>query len=102
VYRVVQEALTNVAKHARAGAVRVAVRVDDDRVVAEIADDGRGFDLAGAGAGAGFGLTGMRDRVAAAGGRLRIDSSPAGTTVSASLPLSWEHGPLGAPPPVRR
>jgi signal transduction histidine kinase len=95
VYRVVQEALTNIAKHARAGRVRVAVRGDGDRIVIEVADDGRGFDPA-APPGSGFGLSGMRERVAVAGGEVTIDSSPSGTTVTAWLPLA-QRGRLRAP-----
>ncbi len=85
-YRVVQEALTNVAKHARASAVRVDVEVDDGAVRVRVADDGRGFAVEETGAG--FGLTGMRERVLAADGELAIDSSDGGTVVSATLPLA--------------
>jgi signal transduction histidine kinase len=86
VYRVVQEALTNVAKHARATSVRVSVQIDGRSLVAEISDDGCGFtDEA---VGGGFGLDGMRERVLVSGGELTIDSSDAGTTVAAVLPLS--------------
>jgi two-component system, NarL family, sensor histidine kinase DevS len=88
VYRLVQEALTNVAKHARASRVRVTVQVDGGRLAVVVADDGTGF-VVGA-VDRGFGLTGMRERVLMAGGELRIDSSDAGTTVSASLPLSGQ------------
>jgi signal transduction histidine kinase len=84
VYRVVQEALTNIAKHARAATVRVVVRFEGERLIVQIADDGRGFE-SGPRSG-GFGLTGMRERVAVAGGRLTVDSSPSGTTVTAELP----------------
>jgi len=84
VYRVVQEALTNVAKHAGAATVRVVVHVEGERLVVQIADDGRGFESGPRSSG--FGLTGMRERVAVAGGRLTVDSSPSGTTVTAELP----------------
>jgi signal transduction histidine kinase len=84
-YRVVQEALTNVAKHAHATSVKVTVRIDEGRIVAEIADDGRGFTPETA-HGGGFGLTGMRERVLVVGGELRIESAAGGTTVVASLP----------------
>jgi signal transduction histidine kinase len=86
VYRVVQEALTNVAKHAHARQVKVSVEAADERLSIVIADDGRGFDAelqTG-----GFGLTGMRERVLVFGGALSIDSSQSGTTVSAWLPLT--------------
>jgi signal transduction histidine kinase len=87
VYRIVQEALTNIAKHARATRVRVAVRRDGDRLMIEVADDGRGFEPAAA-RGSGFGLSGMRERVGVAGGEVAIESSPSGTTVTAWLPLA--------------
>jgi signal transduction histidine kinase len=86
VYRLVQEALTNVAKHARAEHVRVAVGLADGRLEIEVSDDGAGFD-AGA-VTAGFGLAGMRERVALSGGQLTIAPSAPGTTVRAKIPLS--------------
>ena len=84
VYRLVQEALTNVAKHARADAVRVAVTESDGELLIEVQDDGAGFDpdLATEG----FGLAGMRERVALAGGTLSIESGEQGTLLSACLP----------------
>jgi signal transduction histidine kinase len=85
-YRLVQEAVTNVAKHAKASRVKVGVRVDGDRLIVEIADDGIGFAIDEVSRG--FGLTGMRERVLMAGGQLSLDSSAAGTTVSATLPLA--------------
>jgi signal transduction histidine kinase len=85
VYRVVQEALTNTAKHARARSARVALQAVGDRLVLEIADDGHGFDTEQQGGG--FGLTGMRERVLVFGGELTVESSEGGTTVSAWLPL---------------
>jgi signal transduction histidine kinase len=86
VYRLVQEALTNVGKHARAGHVRVALGITDGRLVIEISDDGTGFDVDSATTG--FGLAGMRERVALSGGRLTVSAAEPGTTVRASLPLS--------------
>jgi len=92
-YRVVQEALTNVAKHAGASNVTVTVRTDGDRLTAKVADDGGGFNPDTA-RGGGFGLTGMRERVLVAGGELRIESSESGTTVLASLPRA--HNAVGS------
>ncbi len=86
VYRLVQEALTNVAKHARADSVRVSVIRGEGRIAIEVADDGRGFDTDGASDG--FGLAGMRERVLLAGGSLSIESGESGTTLSATLPES--------------
>ena len=87
IYRVVQEALTNVAKHARASTVDIGVRRSADHVQVVVGDDGAGFDATTAAAG--FGLLGMRERVDLVGGSLQVDSSPAGTTISAELPLNW-------------
>jgi signal transduction histidine kinase len=89
-YRVVQEALTNVAKHAHATHVRVHLRVDEDRVDMQVNDDGIGFDatsvngLVGSGH---FGLAGMRERVQIAGGTHRLLSTPGnGTAIRVRLP----------------
>jgi signal transduction histidine kinase len=84
-YRIVQEALTNVAKHARADHVRVAVWSTGDHLVLEVVDDGQGF--AANEPSEGFGLTGMRERVALGGGSLTIESSADGTRVEARIPL---------------
>jgi signal transduction histidine kinase len=87
VYRIVQESLTNVVKHARAASVELRVRCDGPRLEVSVADDGVGFDPEGASA-AGFGLPGMRERVELAGGELSVlPGALAGTTVRASLPL---------------
>jgi signal transduction histidine kinase len=87
VYRVVQESLTNVVKHARASSIDIAVRCADDAVDVSVADDGIGFD-AEAVAGDGFGLAGMRERVELAGGELSVlPGADAGTVVRARLPL---------------
>jgi signal transduction histidine kinase len=84
IYRVVQEALTNVAKHAGADRVRVEVARANGTVEVVVEDDGRGFDPAAACEG--FGLVGMRERVELTGGRLEIRSD-GGTRVSALLPV---------------
>jgi signal transduction histidine kinase len=82
-YFVVCEALTNVAKHAGASRARVDVSLESGLLVVEVADDGVG----GAAAGAGSGLRGLVDRVAAAGGRLSVESPVgAGTRVRAEVP----------------
>ncbi|WP_371287042.1 ATP-binding protein [Mycobacterium sp. PS03-16] len=82
-YYVVAEALTNAAKHARAGAVTVCVIADDDTLRLSVADDGIG----GADASAGSGLIGLKDRVEAVAGRLEV-ASPAGvgTTLTVTIP----------------
>jgi len=86
-YYVVAEALTNAAKHAQASAVRVCAVATHDELQLSISDDGIG----GAVAGAGSGLIGLKDRVEALAGRLRI-SSPArsGTTLTVVVPLQGE------------
>ncbi|HVR05985.1 MAG TPA: GAF domain-containing protein [Solirubrobacteraceae bacterium] len=87
-YRLVQEALTNVAKHAAAENVRVAVAEQGGELTVEVRDDGGGFDPQAVAAG--FGLGGMRERVALVGGSLQIDSGEGGTTLMARLPA--RHG----------
>ena len=79
VYRLVQEALTNVAKHARAETVAVSVAESDGELLVEVQDDGAGFDPEVSSDG--FGLAGMRERVGLAGGTLSIDSGEQGTLV---------------------
>jgi two-component system, NarL family, sensor histidine kinase DevS len=87
VYRLVQESLTNVAKHAAADHVTLQVTAAEDHLDVLISDDGEGFDLmAGR---SGFGLAGMRERVELAGGELQVASTPGGgTRVMASVPLT--------------
>jgi signal transduction histidine kinase len=87
VYRLLQEALTNVAKHARASHVRVSIREDQGKLQLEVKDDGAGFDSEAVST-HGFGLAGMRERVSLAGGSLDIDSGEHGTLIRACLPLS--------------
>jgi signal transduction histidine kinase len=84
VYRMVQEALTNVAKHARADRVRVAVTESDGELSIEVRDDGAGFDPETTSHG--FGLAGMQERVTLAGGTLSVESGERGTVISARLP----------------
>jgi signal transduction histidine kinase len=83
-YRLVQESLSNAARHAHAEHVDIEVLEHDDEVRVLVRDDGRGFDADAPSSG--FGLTGMRERVALAGGHLEITSSSAGTTIAAALP----------------
>jgi len=87
IYRLVQEALTNVVKHSGAARALVRVRGEAESVAIEIEDDGCGFDP-GEETRAGFGLGGMRERALLAGGTLRVSSTPgSGTVVRATVPL---------------
>jgi signal transduction histidine kinase len=90
VYRLVQEALTNVVKHAQANTVRVAVGEAGGQVRIEVQDDGIGFDPETVGRG--FGLAGVRERVSLAGGTLELSSGDHGTLLRASLPLGGAVG----------
>ena len=88
VYRLVQEAMTNISKHAHAHQVWISLGARGGRVAVSVRDDGVGFDstlpLRSA-----YGLVGMRFRVEAEGGRLAVVSAPgAGTTISVSLPAA--------------
>jgi signal transduction histidine kinase len=85
-YRIVQEALTNVVKHADARRVSISVVRKDGSISAVVEDDGRGFDVEGARDDA-LGLLGMRERVGLVGGRMSIESAPgAGTTLAVEVP----------------
>ena len=85
IYRLVQEALTNVVKHAEADRAWVEVTEEEQEVTVTVRDNGTGFDPDQSGGG--FGLLGMRERAELANGRLLIDSSAGqGTTVRAVLP----------------
>ena len=93
VYRLVQEAFTNIAKYAQAGAVWVRLAEDAGQALVEVRDDGRGFDPQTQPPSS-HGLLGIRYRVAAEGGSLQVDSAPGrGTRLVARLPL-------GATPPA--
>jgi signal transduction histidine kinase len=86
-YRIVQEALTNVLRHAHAHAASVVVRADDDTLTIVVADDGTGPDRASEGAGAG--VRGMRERAEALGGALEAGArAGGGWRVEATLPLA--------------
>lgn len=101
--RTAQEALANVAKHARANRVGLTINYMEDLVTLDVRDDGIGFVPgrvvdAGSVAGGGFGLTAMRQRVAGLSGTLEIESEPGGgTAISANLPALDVAGPLREP-----
>lgn len=86
-FRIVQEALTNIARHAGARHIDIALEEEDGYWRLDIRDDGRGFDPAAPDR-KGFGLLGMRERVAMLGGELQLDSAPGrGTTLTVRIPL---------------
>src|SRR5271157_3840306 len=85
VFRIVQEALNNVCKHANANSVEIAARTVDSWLMVTVQDDGRGFQN---GRGAGLGLTGMQERVESLGGTIKIASGLGkGTLIEVALPL---------------
>ena len=86
IYRIVQEALTNVAKHSRAENVRLSVLERDGSIEVSVEDDGVGFDPRAEHPG--FGLPGMRERVAMAGGSFELTATPGmGVKVRAVIPV---------------
>jgi signal transduction histidine kinase len=88
VYRLVQEALTNIGKYAGASRVDIRLRHPDSFVIVDVIDDGRGFDTDKV-APAHQGLAGMRHRVEAAGGQLIVTSAAGrGTHIHAELPVT--------------
>ena len=90
-FRVVQEALTNVARHAAAHRVDIRLEQEDGHLVLEIADDGKGLGNGQTTGPRSLGIAGMRERLGAHGGRLRIASrQPCGTVVEARLPIAAE------------
>lgn len=94
-YRVIQEAVTNVLKHSRAGHLAVTLTRNDDEVLVAITDDGRGFEVASAlhGEHPPFGLLGMQERVRAIGGSVAIASDAGrGTVVHIRVPLARAGG----------
>jgi PAS domain S-box-containing protein len=94
-YRIIQEALTNVRKHARASTATVSLRERDEGYAVRVSDDGGGFAGGSAAAEPGhLGLASMRERATLAGGWLRVDAVPSeGTTVEAWIPRLPEQDP---------
>lgn len=95
VYRLVQEALNNAARHSETDRATVEVTEAEESIQVRIEDDGRGFDPGDETDG--FGLRGMRERVALTGGTLEVRSAPgAGTAIAATLPARHRQGSPGA------
>ncbi|MEI6194322.1 MAG: ATP-binding protein [Verrucomicrobiota bacterium] len=93
-FRIAQEALTNVVRHAQARTVTVALRKEAGQLHLRVRDDGVGFDVAAmsekAVRGASLGLLSMEERAVLAGGQLEFNSTPGqGTEVHAWFPLKW-------------
>lgn len=90
-YRIVQEALTNATRHANVDEITVSAWTDKNALFLTIEDRGAGFDPGKLVAGTSTGLSGMKERALALGGKLMIDSMPgSGTTITAELPLAVE------------
>jgi signal transduction histidine kinase len=93
VYRIVQEALTNVARHARTSQATVRLWVDDSQLYVQVEDEGVGFDTEATletmlTSGSSFGLEGIRERVLLLEGQLTVEAMPGqGTRLTAELPL---------------
>lgn len=88
IFRIVQESLTNVARHAEANSVKITVGQSRDDVFVEVRDDGKGFNPAYVPLRKSFGLMGMRERAFAADGVVEISSAPAkGTVVRIRMPI---------------
>jgi signal transduction histidine kinase len=102
VYRSVQEALHNVAKHSRARNAKVKLTISGGKLSLEIEDDGVGFSTRNA-ADRGFGLKGMRERASALGGSMKIHSQPGkGTRIRISFHLEEQGSRSGMDKPLRR
>lgn len=110
-FRIVQESLQNIQKHARATAVLVELQVDEQQIRLLVRDNGRGFTpwQTASTIHSGAGLSGMRERAVAVGGELRVESQPGeGTTITLVLPRptaaarETATGPLGAGARTRR
>jgi signal transduction histidine kinase len=93
-YRVANEAIANVLRHAGAQNATVELGIDSGCLVVSVRDDGTGFEADAAG---GIGLASMRTRAEVLGGSLRVDSSPAGTSVTFTVPIT---APIPVPVPT--
>jgi signal transduction histidine kinase len=88
IFRIFQEALTNIVRHANATNARISLKQDGDRVVLRIRDNGKGIDKKQLSDPKAFGLIGMRERAMSKGGDVKISGTPGvGTTIIVSIPL---------------
>jgi signal transduction histidine kinase len=93
IFRIVQESLTNVARHAKASCVEITLSQSANDLVVEVRDNGQGFDSENATKKKSFGLLGMRERAAVLGGSIDIKSSRQhGTAVRVRIPLKRDEG----------
>jgi signal transduction histidine kinase len=89
IFRILQESLTNVARHAHAAHIEVTLKIVEDRLFIEIKDDGIGFDSSQVGLAKSYGLVGMRERATMLGGEIEIHGVPGqGAIVRAYIPLA--------------
>ncbi|MBI2847758.1 MAG: histidine kinase, partial [Chloroflexi bacterium] len=92
-FRLVQEAINNILKHARATEAGIELRKTDETINGNISDNGTGFDLARLAPGANTGLLGMQERVNLMGGKMEIKTAPGeGTFIQFQVPLRESHG----------
>jgi signal transduction histidine kinase len=102
-YRIVQECLTNCARHSKAGQVNVSVHQNANAITLRVADDGLGFERRGKLGGAGLGLLGISERVRELGGEISIDSEPGkGTEIRVSIPVRDADGAIAPPAGAER
>jgi len=93
VFRIVQESLTNVGRHARASSVTIRLSLRDGEIRLQVRDNGCGFDATTPRAANTFGLSGLRERTQQLSGRITIDSAPGlGTTIDVAIPLPAARG----------
>ena len=91
-FRVLQEALHNAAKHSGVKRVEVQLQDESGEIHLTVSDLGRGFDLRAVNQGKGLGLTSMRERVRLVNGKITIESQPmGGTTIHVRVPLESKH-----------
>ncbi len=100
-YRTAQEALTNITKHAQASRVQIDLSLAGGVMSLEIADNGRGLDAADLAKARSFGIRGLHERAGTVGGWVDLSSSPAGTTLILSVPLSAAEVTETTPQPLR-
>ena len=92
IFRICQEALTNVMRHAGASRIDILLEEEAERLVLVVKDNGRGISPEQLRNGESLGIVGMRERALALGGRVTVTGSPEGTTVFAFIPLPQQGG----------